>query len=154
LPGPGWYRLYWLDRSTKERLLLSAQAQDVAPRPRPVSVLGPAMLTAFGLTEADLADNRAGRLSREQRQRRLREVWYGWVLWLVFGGLSGFCVGANLLHLTAPDPTEPDPGVSHTILVRGMTLVYLVLLSMTFSVALRATIRRRSGSWVTSLTGP
>jgi len=164
LPARGRYRLYWLERSNGERLLLSADADDpgctadAADRGLPpgfsadeAARLRRAILKAFQLTQADLADNRAGRVSPRQRRGWVQGTVSAFVVWVVVGGLSGSCVVGNLLKLTAPDP---DPGAGPAVVVRGMALVVLVLLLGSLGMLVRWVARHRSDPPVLSLTGP
>lgn len=120
LPPPGTYRLYWLEsaKAGPGPLLLSAQPLDRQEAEAPANSMSadavgrrPQLPDAMGLTQRDLAANRAGRLTARQRRPLIR----GFCLHAVCWGL-GAVVGigiflwpgvAVIVELVVSGPTGP-----------------------------------------------
>jgi hypothetical protein len=120
LPPPGDYRLYWLEslKAGPGPLLLSAQPLDrqEAGAPAdfvPVDAAGRAtlLLDAMGLTQRDLAANRAGRLTARQRWPLIRRFCLHALCWGL-GAILGLGIFlwpgvAIIVEMAGSGPTGP-----------------------------------------------
>ncbi|MGW3283075.1 hypothetical protein ACWDR3_00345 [Streptomyces sp. NPDC001002] len=146
LPPPGTYRLYWLESAEADPdpgVLLSARPLDrhEAEAAPDFSATGAGaagsrpLLEAMGLTQWDLAANRAGRLTPRQRRPLLREFCLRAVGWgLNAAVVLGFFLWINVTRIVDLVDSGPDgswfPDITVLLIVFGVSAYLGTMLMM------------------------